>query len=275
MMLVQHQNKNLTIFESGLYRTTTTFLHTPKFNLLVDPNWLPLEIQTLKEQVEAQGDLPLILLFTHSDYDHIIGYRAFDAEIVIASKAFVENPDREKILRQVRAFDDANYILRDYPIEYPEVDLEVVKDGQQVQLGHCNFTFYLAPGHTADGIFTVVEPYGYLIAGDYLCNVEFPFIYDSSQAYLKTMRKLEVILDQHDIQFMIPGHGDAASSEIEIRQRIDEAIQYVEALRESVWKDQKMEIKSWLERYDFPIGLRKAHQKNLKLVKKELKGEGK
>lgn len=272
MTLVQYQDKNLTVFESALYRTTTTLVSTPKFNLLVDPNWLPLELDAIREYLEKLGDKPLVMLFTHSDYDHIIGYQAFRPHLVIASQAFVDSPDKQKNLKLIREFDDQYYVKRDYPIEYPEVDIIVREDGQKKVLGDCQFTFYLAPGHTPDGIFTVIEPYGYFVCGDYLSNVEFPFIYDSSRAYLKTLRKISHIVTKHRIRCMIPGHGDMTWLVPEIQDRALESIEYVETLRESVWRNQPFDLKSWLDRYDFPKGLAKAHLANEELVRRELLG---
>lgn len=270
MSSIQYQDKKLSIFESALYRTTTTLISAPKFNLLVDPNWFPHEIESIREYLNSLGDKPLILLFTHSDYDHILAYKAFKADVVIASQKFADHPDKEKNLRLIREFDDKYYIRRDYPIEYPKIDYLVKEEGQELSLGNCRLVFYLAPGHTTDGIFTIVEPFGYFIAGDYLSNVEFPFIYDSSQAYLTTLRKVDLLLREHKIERMIPGHGDFARNTYEVQLRMQKSIEYIEALRESIWKEKPFDLKGWLARYEFPIGLTQAHADNEVLVRREL-----
>lgn len=56
-------------------------------------------------------------------------------------------------------------MIRNYPILFPELDIVIQEDGQQFHFGETTLTFYLAPGHTADGLMTVVEPLGILIAG--------------------------------------------------------------------------------------------------------------
>ncbi len=38
---------------------------------------------------------------------------------------------------------------------------------------------YNAPGHNDDGLFTIIEPFGLMLSGDYLCDVE-PFGKDRS-----------------------------------------------------------------------------------------------
>ncbi|MEL6866224.1 MAG: MBL fold metallo-hydrolase, partial [Bacteroidota bacterium] len=76
-MTIQYQSPLLCIFESALYRTTSTIIHTEDCILIVDPNWLPQEVAILQNYVEQlPQNLPQYLLFTHSDYDHIIAYHA-------------------------------------------------------------------------------------------------------------------------------------------------------------------------------------------------------
>lgn len=77
---------HITIFESALYRTTSTVFHNDDLILIVDPNWLPGEVQAVRGHVDQiKKGYPLYLLFTHSDYDHIIAYRfVFDRYLLLA-----------------------------------------------------------------------------------------------------------------------------------------------------------------------------------------------
>jgi len=189
MSKIQFKNTNITVFESALFRTTTTIIETDDLLLLVDPNWLPSEIERIQLEVQRRKN--------------IIGYRAFENAKIIASQAFIDNENKTKILQQINDWDDENYILRNYPIEYPNVDLVVRQDSQQLKIGDTTLTFYLAPGHNIDGIFTIVEPLGIWIAGDYLSNIEFPYIYHSSLAYETTMDKVATILSNHIMSLLI------------------------------------------------------------------------
>ena len=144
-MKIQFQTPNLTIFESALFRTTSTVIQTNDFVLVIDPNWLPIEVQTIRDYVdEIKGDKPIYLFFTHSDYDHIIGYEVFPEAKVIASKAFVENPDKAKILQQINDFDDENYIQRSYKITYPNVDFVIENSGDYLEFGDTKLQFFNA-----------------------------------------------------------------------------------------------------------------------------------
>lgn len=270
-MHIQHQSAELIIFESALYRTTSSLIVGRDFLLLVDPNWLPIEVAFIQRQVAALRDgKPLYLLFTHADYDHIIGWRAFPDAQVIVSEAFENNPEKEKQLQLIQAFDAENYISRSYPIEYPKGDIVIDSEGQEVVLGEAKLRFYCAGGHTPEGLFCLIEPYGIWVAGDYLSNVEFPFVYHSTAAYLESMQKARRILDRFELQMMIPGHGDATADRLEVLHRIQASEDYLTELIESVRQRGRFDLEKWLEQYPYPDGLRKAQQENIALIQKEL-----
>jgi glyoxylase-like metal-dependent hydrolase (beta-lactamase superfamily II) len=269
-MHISFQHPQLTVFESALFRTTATVVETPELVLVADPNCLPREIEAIQRHVKhIRGDRPVYLLFTHSDWDHILGYRAFEGAITIASKAFRDNPDPEKSLNDIRKFDDEYYILRPYPIEYPKIDIVAETDGQVLEIGDTRLVFYQAPGHTPDGLFTIVEPYGIWLAGDYLSNIEFPFVYHSFKDYLHTLSNASQILQRHAIRLLAPGHGDVTTGKPEIQARIDESEQYLRRVVRAVQNGNAIDEEELLSRYPFPGLLRKYHQENLELAKKE------
>lgn len=271
--MIQYEQKPVTVFESALFKTTSTVLYTDDLVLVVDPNWLPGEIEMIRQYVAAvRKNRPLYLLFTHSDYDHIIGYGAFPEATVIASAAFADSPDQDAQIEQILQFDDDYYVDRPYPIGYPQVDIRVEKDGQTLRVGGTTLHFYLAPGHNRDGIFTIVEPLGVWIAGDYLCEVEFPYIYFSSLAYEETLSKTEGILAQFDISLLIPGHGEVATDAVSIRQRKQVALAYIHALREAIRQGKDFDTGPLWEQYRYPRLMRKYHEDNIKLIQKEIIG---
>lgn len=268
--MIQFQNEQVTVFESQLYKTTSTVIETPDCILVVDPNWLPNEIEAIQSFVEQRRQKrPLYLLFTHSDFDHILGYGAFSDATVIASRVFTEHPDKVGAVAQIRSFDDRYYIDRPYGYQYPEVD--IIADNEQVlQIGETKLTFYSAPGHTKDGLFTVVEPLGVFIAGDYLSDIEFPYIYDSSNAYLNTLQKAKNIINQHDISLLVVGHGHATALQSEIVSRIETAERYIEKLRHAIVENQSTEASSYIANYHYLESMTKYHESNVTLIKNEL-----
>jgi hydroxyacylglutathione hydrolase len=275
IMTILHDSPQVRVFQSALFQTNTTVVTTDDLVLLIDPNWLPTEIETIKAFVAAQsaGKKPIYLLFTHSDYDHIIGYRAFSdmAESVIASHNFAENAGKESILGQIRDFDDEYYIERNYPIEYPSVAHVISHDGQSLKIGDTELTFFNAIGHNPDGIFTIVNGQ-YWIAGDYLCGVEFPYIYHSSLEYEKTINKTDKILQDFDIQLLISGHGAPTSDKAEILKRKKDAHEYIDAVRESIKDNLFFDFDAYIayKNYRFPRIMRRFHEANLNLMRSEI-----
>ncbi|WNS41942.1 MBL fold metallo-hydrolase [Paenibacillus sp. MMS20-IR301] len=263
----------VTLFQSDLYMTNSIVVETAECVLVTDPCWLPREVEEIRSYVQdILGGRRLLLLFTHSDFDHIIGYGAFKGAEVIASRAFMDKSEveREEILEQIRTFDDSYYLQRDYEITYPQVDHVVEQEGQSLSFGDLQLTGYAAPGHTNDGLFTVVEGAGLLIAGDYLSDVEFPYIYDSSLSYEATLGKLDLILSRHPVTLLVPGHGEAADSRLEMERRKQESREYIHKLRTAAASGSQKAVDALIAGCAFPRNMSKFHKSNQELIVKEM-----
>jgi glyoxylase-like metal-dependent hydrolase (beta-lactamase superfamily II) len=272
MNKIIYRDPTITIFQSALFQTNSTVVRTDDAVLVVDPAWLPDEVLSIRQYVDSiRGNRALFLIFTHSDYDHILGYRAFQPEKVFMSKAMAENPDKASILEQAFDFDEKYYVDRPYPIEYPEGDFLVYRDGAQFRHGQTKMTFYLTPGHTADSMMVIVWQLGLCIAGDYLSNVEFPFIYQSSVEYVNTLEKLPRIHDRNWFTRLVPGHGDPALSINDWLQRRTESLAYILALRESIATGIPFDESSLWTRYRYPRLQQKFHAENVALMEREFK----
>lgn len=268
--LIQFKNKEITIFESQLFKTTSIVIQTDDCIIVVDPTWLPNEVEEIRQHVNIiKENKQIYLLFTHSDWDHILGYGAFPDAIIIASKGLKAVKDKESILEQIRGFDDKYYIDRQYPILYPKVDIVVREDGQVLNIGKTTLTFYKADGHTDDGIFTIVEPLGIWIAGDYLSDIEFPYIYFSSEKYEETLNKTDWILTKHDIYFLVPGHGHVTGNKEEINKRKEDSLRYIKGTRSAI--ESESDSFYLIESYSYLRGMRAFHEGNINLIKKEQK----
>jgi hydroxyacylglutathione hydrolase len=269
--MIQFRNEHITVFQSALYQTTCTVVDTKDFVLVVDPNWLPQEIEEIQRHVASiQGVKELYLLFTHGDFDHVIGYLAFPGAKVIGSKGLQEHPDKEKKIDMIRQFYNDYYIQQPYPIAFPEVDIVIGEDEQKLVIGESTLTFYLAQGHTHDGLFTVIEPLGLWIAGDYLSDFELPFIYHSAKAYEETLQKAKQILENHKISVLVPGHGKTTTNLQEIQRRIQVSQDYLERLITSVTKEDAEAMTALEEEMAFPSNFTKqCHNDNIAIVRKE------
>lgn len=272
MLKIQLEKEGVVIFESALYRTTTTLVLREDYLLLVDPNWLPAELNFISDYInKLNGVFPnRYILFTHSDYDHIIGYGKFKDFQSIASDAFVNNPDKSKILDQIREFDNRYYISRDYPLAYPRID-QVIEGDRQVNSGSETFHFFQAPGHAVDAIITYVESAGILIVGDYLSNIEFPFIDYNFQAYYRTLEKLDSLLNTLDVNILITGHGDYTQRKDEMLGRLLFAREYLDDLKDSVIYGNPYDLNKLASQFGFFEGMKEAHLANFQLTQRELK----
>jgi hydroxyacylglutathione hydrolase len=149
MSKIIYRDPFITIFQSALYQTNSTVITTDEAVIVVDPALLPEEVIAIKRFVEeVRGKRQLYLIFTHGDYDHIVGYGAFKPDRVFMSKAMADYADKEARLERVLEFDNQLYLERSHPILYPEGTFFVYRDGVQYRNGNTKMTFYLAPGHT-------------------------------------------------------------------------------------------------------------------------------
>ncbi|MDX1477278.1 MAG: MBL fold metallo-hydrolase [Saprospiraceae bacterium] len=261
---IQFLHEHVTVFTSALYQTNSVLIETPRAVFLVDPSWLPGEVLRIRAFVEQRRrERTLYLVFTHSDFDHILGYGAFPGARVIASGPFADKLDKIKDIAQIRAFDLAHYIERPWSLTYPEPDITIRTDGKAMHFSGTVLTGYLAPGHTREGMYLLVEPPGVWIAGDYLSDVEFPFVEDNIGAYRRTMAKTDRILRLHHVQWMVPGHGTVADSQQEILRRRDHALEYLDDLERAVGDPQAFPTEKYRSRYPFWEALQENHAKNI------------
>ncbi|WP_258881681.1 MBL fold metallo-hydrolase [Paenibacillus sp. sptzw28] len=263
----------MTLFQSNLYMTVSAVIQTEDLVVVVDPAWLPHEVEEIRNYTYTiLNGRPLYILFTHSDYDHIIGYKAFPEAIANASEALKTKSEEGKVavVEQIKAFDDEYYIIRGYEIAFPVVDVCAAKDGDAFVLGSTRLVFYPAPGHNDDGMFTVIEPLGLLIAGDYFSNVEFPYIYFDSALYERSILKLDDIIARHDIRLLITGHGDSTDQRAEMKRRQSDSLEYIRAMRSYILAGDQIRIDGLIANCRFPRNMRKFHKNNQLLIQKEL-----
>lgn len=269
--MIQYKSKNVTVFQSSLFETTSTVIETDDIILVVDPTWLPHEVESISNYVNSIRQCrPIYLIFTHSDYDHIIGYNAFIGAITVGSEELNKRADKEKIINEIKDFDDEYYLTRDYSIEYPIINLAIKEDNQVLKVGETTITFYKSKGHTDDGIFIIVEPLGVLLVGDYLSNIEIPFIYYSSLEYENTLLKIDKILQNHNIKLLVPGHGLITGEYDEIIRRQQESLKYIRELRNAVLNNAQKKIDDMIEGCLFPRFMKKCHYENRDIIKSEL-----
>ncbi|MBK7805097.1 MAG: MBL fold metallo-hydrolase [Saprospiraceae bacterium] len=271
-MKIQFKHNGITVFESSLYRTTTTIIELGESILIIDPNWLPIEIEYLQNYITLNyNDHQKYLLFTHSDFDHILGYGAFPGAKVIASVAFVKNENKNEILDQILEFDRKYYISRNYPIVYPATDIVIEKDYYSYSIENFECIFFNAPGHSKDGLFMIIPEKNLWVAGDYLSNIEIPLIDDNFESYTTTLKKaMEIFTEFSDVHILIQGHGDITKERAEIQQRIENDTSYLKMLKKYSLNPNQIdliELEKFVLKYANNTELLDANKNNIRQLK--------
>lgn len=265
-----YRDPNVTVFQSALYQMNSVVVHTQDAVLVFDPGLLPDEVRAIHHLVqEKRRDKPLYLVFTHSDFDHIMAWRAFNPTRTFMTERMALSTRKEAVVREMELFDGQYYIDRPYPLVFPEGDFLVYRDDVQFRVGQTKMSIYLTPGHTDDSMMVVVWQLGLLIAGDYLSDLEFPIITDSSLAYETTLIKLNHMHDRNWFTKVVPGHGSMAFDLSNWVRRQQMGLAYIYAMRESISTGTPFDEESLYERYPRRGALESYHRNNLELMQRE------
>lgn len=225
--MIQARFPKFTVYESALMRTTSTLVETDDALILIDPTWLPEEIASIRRDIELRRQQKtLYVIYTHQHFDHIIGAYAFTDATAIASQKFVEQDATEQ-LDEIRKFYEQHYIER--PIIKPNIDLVITHD-MTLQLGSTAVTFVLTPGHDATHLSVIIEPLHLLICGDYASNIEPPFIEHDPDDYVTSLQTLQSLIYEHEIRWLVPGHGDFCDDRSKMLERLTAAEEYIHEL---------------------------------------------
>ncbi|AUO13991.1 MBL fold metallo-hydrolase [Priestia megaterium] len=271
--MIQYKTEQMTVFESALFQTTSAVIETKDCVIVVDPTWLPHEINEIKQHVqEILNHRNLYVFFTHGDFDHVIGYGAFLKlnATFIGSKFLEHHPEKEEKVQMIKQFDHDYYIKRSHDIIFPELDIVVTENEQHITLGETSITCYFAKGHTNDGLFMIVDD-SIWIAGDYLSDFEYPYIYESVNDYRDTLATARHILAKNQNLTLVPGHGKTTHHRAEIQRRVEMASSYLDELQAAVKENSKEALDKLNDKLAFPSDFTaQCHQKNVEIMKREL-----
>jgi glyoxylase-like metal-dependent hydrolase (beta-lactamase superfamily II) len=114
----------------------------------------------------------------------------------------------------------------------PRADL-VFDPGEALQVGPFTVETMALPGHTSCGAGYRIRELGLLAVGDYLSDIEFPFVYVSTAAYRATLAALSDALRRDPPAVVTPGHGRALETH-EALAVADQDLDYLHALNAAV-----------------------------------------
>lgn len=114
-------------------------------------------------------------------------------------------------------------------------------------------------------LFTVVEPQGIFLSGDYLSDVEFPFIASNYNDYVNTINTAGHIMLNHNITTQIPGHGSVTQNQEEMMKRINHSKYYLDQLLLD-----NDELEDYFKKeYKFFDGMKNIHYENREIANRE------
>ncbi len=192
---------------SAYWQTTCTIVRHGDEGFVIDSPVLPEELDALPEVV-AQAGFPFTgLLATHADWDHLLGRTAWpDAPLGVAeSTARRLAAEPGAAARELREFDDQNYIVRPRPLALG--GLQALPVPGRCEVGDAELELHPTGGHTVDGMAIFVPWCDVLVLGDHLSPVEIPWLSEtgSREVYLETLARLQPLVARAET--VVPGHG--------------------------------------------------------------------
>ncbi|GAA1449023.1 MBL fold metallo-hydrolase [Leifsonia poae] len=204
--------------------TTSTMLVGQGDALLIDPAWLPDELDAIAASIRERQLNVVGGFATHAHYDHLLWHPGFGeaprwASAKTAQLADLERPALVKQLGAGFPRQLVNVMGRVRAVD-GRIPAASVPDGFEVELivhdAH-------APGHTA----LWLPRQRVLIAGDMLSDVELPLPYhpDNLPLYVDALDLLSPIVEQARV--VVPGHGNVGN---DARARLDADRRYIDEL---------------------------------------------
>ncbi len=206
-MQVVALDEEVLVGRSAFWQTNCTMIHRGDETFVVDSPPLPEELEALTGVLEHVGWACSGLLATHADWDHLLGRLAFPGLALGCAETSAARLTAEPgaAARELRAFDEQNYIERPAPLVLGQ--LQALPVPGVVEIGDQQLELHPTDGHTADGMAIFVPWAELLICGDYLSPVEIPMISEggSRSAYRATLQRLAPLVER--ATQVVPGHG--------------------------------------------------------------------
>ncbi len=222
-------HRDAIVVTSRIWQTNATALRSGGEALLIDSPYFPDELEALPSLLRQAGFGPSALFATHADYDHMLGRYAFP-ELTLG----VGDPTMERIRtvpgeaqRELREEDARNYVVRPAPLGFG--NLQSLPVPGYVELGDVELELHPADGHTSDGTAILARFAGMLVVGDYLSDVEIPWISNGGSLadYRATLARLAPLVEA--VETVVPGHGSPHDRDTALRI-LDEDAEYLDAL---------------------------------------------
>lgn len=173
----------------------------------------------IKDTVDAITDLPVIVVNTHSHYDHVSNNHHFNTiygrELAYTKKNSSGHPKStwNNALQPSavngplpNGFSFAGYQSKPFEIDH------YLKDGEIIELGNRPIEVIFTPGHTPDSMLFFDRAAGLLATGDtFYPSTLWAHRADANFAdYLASAKRMADM--EKDVKYILPGHGQIVAS---------------------------------------------------------------
>lgn len=222
-------HEDVVVCWSRAWQTTCTAIRSGEEALLVDSPVYPDELEMLPALMEQARFAVKGLLVTHADWDHLLGRAAFpQAPLGCAETTAARLAAQPGVAqRELRAFDERHYVVRERPLSLGRVEALPVPG--YCEVGERELELHPADGHGPDGMAVWAPWAGVLACGDYLSPVEIPVLSPggSPSAYRATLERLRGLVERANA--VVPGHGGVLAPERALGL-LEEDVAYLDGL---------------------------------------------
>jgi glyoxylase-like metal-dependent hydrolase (beta-lactamase superfamily II) len=217
--------------QSRAYRMNTVLLADPEHTAIVDPGVLPSELDELAAEVRALAPAGVTLVFTHGDWDHVLGRPWWPHAATLAHDRFAAEVEarRDAIRREAEACaaSAGERWERGFQPFRPD---QSVSGLRFLKLGPWRLVVRDAFGHSASMLSVHLPEAGVWIAADMLSDIEIPMIEHSVLAYRRTLEEILPLAEHGAIETLVPGHGSVAQGRDAVLERVDRDLSYLDTL---------------------------------------------
>jgi glyoxylase-like metal-dependent hydrolase (beta-lactamase superfamily II) len=224
-LAVTHLTGGEVVLRSRLWATNSVLVGGRDGCLVCDPSVFPDEVAQIR--AATRGHPPVYVLVTHSDFDHVCGLPAFPDATVVAgagtAAAIADGTARRKLEESGQ----------EWGISWEgELRVDIAVSGERVACGDLEVAAIDTRGHIDDGSAFVVVERRLLLPGDYLSAACPPIVLGSFGGAIASVERLLVVIDEHDIATIVPGHGPVLEPD-RARRIGREDIRYLRALQDA------------------------------------------
>lgn len=221
---------------SSYYNVNAGAVALDDFIIVIDTLVYPRQARKLREELEANFDLPVKYLFiTHFHGDHHYGAVQFKEAEVFGSNALIENMKRRKKEGWTKeAFEDWKKEEPDFAKFIDEIQIVIPTKGFEknrvIKSNDSQLEFYHSGGHSSCSSYAYFPNERVLFTGDDLAAESWPYMSAPDGDPEKWMQTFEHMISL-DIDFVVPGHGPIVGKE-----HIEEQLSFLRKLKSAVLK---------------------------------------